>query len=275
LAGLVLSGNTLYGTTQGGGGGPGGAGVGMVFAVNTDGSGFTNIHTFTGFANGGGPHGGLILAGDTLYGTTFGDYLGNPEPTPSTVFKVNTNGTGFTILHRFNVDFSDGFFPTAGLVLSGGTLYGTTSAGGSPMSGTVFTINTDGTGFSTLYDFTALPDAGGPPYTNSDGAYPSGDLILAGNTLYGTASQGGSFGAGTVFSLSLTPPPQLTITPSGANVVLTWRTTAADFTLQSTTNLVSPAVWSPVIQPTFTNAGQISVTVPTAVGSKFFRLKSQ
>jgi uncharacterized repeat protein (TIGR03803 family) len=112
------------------------------------------------------------------------------------------------------------------------------------MSGTVFTINTDGTGFSTLYDFTALPDAGGPPYTNSDGAYPSGDLILAGNTLYGTASQGGSFGAGTVFRLSLPSPPQLTITRSGANVVLTWRTNVAGFALQSTTNLALPNAWS-------------------------------
>jgi uncharacterized repeat protein (TIGR03803 family) len=143
------------------------------------------------------------------------------------------------------------------------------------MSGTVFTINTDGTGFSTIYDFTALPDASGPPYTNSDGAYPSGDLILAGNTLYGAASQGGSFGAGTVFSLSLPPPPQLTITRSEANVVLTWRTNVAGFTLQSTTNLVSPAIWSTVAQGAVTNASQISVSVPTAIGRTFFRLKSK
>jgi uncharacterized repeat protein (TIGR03803 family) len=36
-------------------------------------------------------------------------------------------------------------------------------------------------------------------------------LILSGNTLYGTARNGGSSGKGTVFSLSLPPPPQLTL----------------------------------------------------------------
>jgi hypothetical protein len=73
--------------------------------------------------------------------------------------------------------------------------------------------------------------------------------------------------------------PQLAITPSAANVVLTWPTNNAGydyagFTLQFTRNLF-PTAWSPVAQPAVTNAGQNSVTVPTAVGGKFFRLKSQ
>ena len=42
--------------------------------------------------------------------------------------------------------------------------------------------------FTTLYSFTALSN----PFTgtNSDGYYPSAGLILSGNTLYGTVSQG-------------------------------------------------------------------------------------
>src|SRR5580692_11258252 len=65
-AGLILSGNTLYGAAyQGGSSNQGG-----VFKVNTDGSGFTNLHNFTGGENGISPYGGLILAVDTLYGTT-------------------------------------------------------------------------------------------------------------------------------------------------------------------------------------------------------------
>jgi len=43
--------------------------------------------------------------------------------------------------------------------------------------------------------------------------------------------------------------------------------------LQSSTNLF-PTAWSPVAQVAVTNAGQISVTIPTTVGRKFFRLKS-
>jgi len=129
----------------------------------------------------------------------------------------------------------------------------------------VFALNTDGTGFTTLHDF------GG-----SDGDYPWA-VILSGNTLYGTAASGGSSGNGTVFSLSFAP--QLTIIPSGADVVLTWPTNFVGFdytgfTLQSTTNLF-PTAWSPVAQPAVTNAGQISVTVPTTDGSEFFRLRSQ
>jgi uncharacterized repeat protein (TIGR03803 family) len=93
----------------------------------------------------------------------------------------------------------------AGLILSGNTLYGTTYHGGSSGNGTVFKINTDGSDFTTLYSFTALSSI----YynynfynVNSDGANPEGGLILSGNTLYGTAYDGGTNGYGTVFSLS-------------------------------------------------------------------------
>jgi len=44
---------------------------------------------------------------------------------------------------------------------------------------------------------------------------------------------------------------------------------------QETTNLSLANSWSPVAQPAVTNAGQISVTIPTTVGRMFFRLKSQ
>jgi len=49
-----------------------------------------------------------------------------------------------------------------------------------------------------LHDFSSLDSNTG---TNADGALPSGGLILAGNTLFGTASAGGAGGAGVVFSL--------------------------------------------------------------------------
>src|SRR5437660_10846557 len=68
----------------------------------------------------------------------------------------------FTTLHSFTVtsgypDYtnSDGANPYAELILSGNTLYGTTQAGGSSGNGKVFAINTDGTGFTNLHNFTA------------------------------------------------------------------------------------------------------------------------
>src|SRR2546425_1152833 len=91
----------------------------------------------------------------------------------------------FTTLHSFTG--SDGAVPLAGLILSGNTLYGTARDGGSGGNGTVFAVNTDGTGFTNLYSYTFTQY-----YTNSDGADPHG-LILSGNTLYGT-TYGGSSG---------------------------------------------------------------------------------
>src|SRR5207302_352436 len=96
---------------------------------------------------------------------------------------------------------------------------------------------TDGTGFTNLHNL----------IFSSDGANPAAGLILSGNSVYGTAYNGG-FGYGTIFSLSLgttvsVAAPTLAIFRSGANVVLTWATNAAGFTLISTTNLASPSVW--------------------------------
>ena len=64
--------------------------------------------------------------------------------------------------------------------------------GGSSGNGTVFAVNTDGTGFTNLHSFTAGVDL--QLYTNSDGAYPYAGLILSGNTLYGTATEWRQFG---------------------------------------------------------------------------------
>ena len=118
--------------------------------------------------------------------------------------------------------------------------------------------------FTTLHTFTALSN--GDYGTNSDGGLPLG-LFLSGNTLYGTA--------GVVFSLSFRP--QLTITRSGAYVIFTWPTNVAGFdytgyTLQSTTNLVSPAIWitnSPV--PVVVD-GKNTVTNSISGTNKFYRL---
>src|SRR5438067_1285240 len=68
---LILSGDTLYGTAVTGGS-LGGAhfGYGTVFAVNPNGTGFRNLYVFTGGSDGGDPGAGLILSGNTLYGTT-------------------------------------------------------------------------------------------------------------------------------------------------------------------------------------------------------------
>jgi uncharacterized repeat protein (TIGR03803 family) len=258
LAGLILSGGTLYGTASAGGTN----GFGAVFAVSINGTGFTNLHSFTATSgplstnsDGASPYAELLLAGSTLYGTAS---AGGTNGTGA-LFSVSTNGMGFNNLYSFSssVNYgpnSDGAYPLGGLILSSNILYGTARDAGTNGNGTVFAINTNGTGFTTLHNLKA----------SDDGSYPVAALILSSNTLYGTATFGGSGGSGTVFSLALATAtaPQITIKLSGTNVILTWPETG--FNLQSTTNLAAP-VW-------ITVTGQNAVTNPLSSKQMFYRL---
>lgn len=183
---LTLSGSTLYGMTGFGGSSNGGT----IFKLNTDGSGFALLHTFTGSASDGKnpSYGTLTLVGSTLFGMT--QYGGSSDG--GTVFKMNTNGTGFSLLHSFAGGTNDGNQPRDALTLSGSTLYGMTSGGGSSDKGTVFRMNTDGSGFGLLHSF-----AGG----TDDGSTPLRSLTLSGSTLYGMTQYGGN-GYGTVFQIN-------------------------------------------------------------------------
>ena len=88
---------------------------------------------------------------------------------------------------------------------------------------------------------------------------------------------GGSYGTGTVFSVSFTQ--QLTISPSGTNLILSWPTNVAGFdytghTLQSTTNLVSPVVWGTNSPAPVVLNGQNMVTNRITGTRKFYGLLS-
>src|SRR5207249_9395327 len=114
---------------------------------------------------------------------------------------------------------SDGAWPNGALILSGNTLYGTAYRGGSSGNGTVFAVNTDGTGFTNLHSFSPISGpTPGSGSTNTDGADPAARLILSGNTLYGTAEIGGSSGNGTVFAVN-THATEFTIMHCFANVI--------------------------------------------------------
>jgi uncharacterized repeat protein (TIGR03803 family) len=275
LASLVLSGATLYGTAQQGGS----SGNGTLFAISTNGTGFTNLYTFTTTSgsplvnsDGANPWDALFLSGNTLFGTAYsGGASGN-----GTVFALNTNGSGFAAIHTFsttsgpNLANQDGGNPVAGLIISGKTLYGTAEFGGTWGTGIVFSMSTNGTSFIPLYNFSTISAFNSP---NSDGAYPVASLVLSGTTLYGSANSGGASGYGSIFSLTVpAAPPQLTITPAGTNVILTWSTNITGFVLQSTTNLASLAIWLPVFPgPAIVN-GQNTVTNQISGTQQYYRL---
>jgi uncharacterized repeat protein (TIGR03803 family) len=206
-AGLVLSGGLLFGATYSGGIG----GNGGIFVLATNGAGFVSLKNFSAGgldgdgvlinADGANPEAGLVLAGTNLFGAA---YLGGANGC-GTIFKLGTNGGGFTVLKTFSATNSaagtntDGANPYAGLLLSGATLFGAAENGGPAGNGTLFALGTNGAGFAVLHPFSAL-DA--TTATNRDGANPGGGLVLAGSLLYGTASAGGYLGGGALFEIS-------------------------------------------------------------------------
>ncbi len=102
-----------------------------------------------------------------------------------------------SLIYSFGSSSGDGDYPYAGLIADkSGNLYGTTYQGGSGY-GTVFELTlSNGTWTETLlHTFT-----GG----TTDGEYPDGPLVFdkSGN-LYGLTYQGGTYGYGTVFELTL------------------------------------------------------------------------
>src|SRR5207302_10176225 len=129
-----------------------------------------------------------------------------------TVFSVNTNGSGFKTLRSFSG--YDGANPEAGLILVGGTLYGTGYAGGTASYGTVFSLGTNGSDFAILHN-NAAPE----------GAFLSAGVVASGTSLYGAGSGGGAHGSGALYRLFI--PPSLSITRAGTNVILTWPTNYA------------------------------------------------
>ena len=142
-------------------------------------------------------------------------------------------------------------------------------------NGTVFALNTDGTGFTNLHRFTATAGAQGGYGVNSDGGYPVGGLILISNTLFGTTHMGGTSGNGTIFTLSFTP--QLSSILSGPDLVLTWPAHYAGldytgYTLQTTAELGSSMVWSTNSPDPVVLNGQCTVTNPISGTQRFFRL---
>jgi uncharacterized repeat protein (TIGR03803 family) len=194
----------IYGTT-----GRGGATAnGVVFELTPSGKGFTEdvLYTFTGGNDGGTPLSGVISdAGGNLYGTaTAGGAFGF-----GAVFELTGTGPSRTeqTLYSFQ-NGSDGNTPSGGLIFDAlGNLYGTTSSGGAGGGGTVFKLTPSGGGsftFTLLFSFT------GSGVTSATGPAATLTMDAAGN-IYGTTTNDGAFGQGSVFKL----------TPSGGGYTFT------------------------------------------------------
>ncbi|MBI5385685.1 MAG: hypothetical protein HZA90_13485 [Verrucomicrobia bacterium] len=194
----ALYGTTIYGGTNG---------AGTLFKLDKDGTGYVILRHFSEGASGGGPEALFQASDGALYGNGGGGaYTNEHGLARGTLFKLNKNGDGYTLLHHFGSVPDDGDEPSGPLVEGAdGTLYGTTQRGGGYTNqsgqtlGTVFALHPDGSGYRVLHQFRGGPD---------DGSVPARLLVGRDGALYGTTHSGGAhtnqwgYEAGTVFTLN-------------------------------------------------------------------------
>ena len=247
--GLILADDgNFYGVLVAGGA----SNVGSIFRLTPAGA-VSTVFTFDN-VHGANPVGGLLQGPDgQLYGTTG---FGGPTNGFGTVFRVTTNGSLTTL---FNFSGTNGEEPSFRLIFGNdGRLYGTSSFGGDPAnspssigSGSVFSITTNGV-FTTLFLF-----------HGTNGSNPAASLVLGpdGN-LYGTTSQGGPGGGGTIFRVILAPRFEgIALLPDRRIVLNATGPSGSSLRLWTATNPATPAPsWTVLKSSAFDANGSFSYT---------------
>jgi uncharacterized repeat protein (TIGR03803 family) len=189
----------LYGTTISGG--PNGGGT--VFRLDPASGALTTLYAFGIFApTGTTPAAGVVIDGKGfLYGTTEagGDGAACSGRGCGSVFKLDPSTGKLTTLVAFTGG-PDGGEPAGALLLYGGMLYGTTVSGGFSDggndigSGTIFKLDAKTKTLTTLHAFNQ-PGA-------QDGSAPESSLTIGPDgRLYGSASESGPHGSGTLWAV--------------------------------------------------------------------------
>jgi uncharacterized repeat protein (TIGR03803 family) len=313
---LAASDGAIYGTTSEGGA----LSEGTAFRINPDGTGYAVIYHFgqpdtDGFHDyGRSPLGGLLQGGGgALYGAAAYGGFGDTKDGDGVIFRMNTDGTGYAILHNFSSDNGDLMFPQATLLRgSDGALYGATDAGGPADSGGVFSLSEDGTAYTILHTFTASASVGdshrllegrdgflygtterdgtslttanygtvyrlnkdGSGYSilhefgidSQDGAYPDAGLVKdSAGFMYGSTTVGGAGGGGgIVYKLwPVETPDMVRVTPSGSATQVTFTGTGSyQYQVLRSTNLTDWAPLATVTMPAFGIYTYLDTTPP-------------
>jgi len=181
----------LYGTTTSGGANS----VGTLYEINTTGTSFNTIYSFSSGTGslGNYPNTQLLYSGGAMYGTAqAGGANGD-----GTIFKFTPSTTSVTPtdLHDF-ASATEGYYPLYGLALGpDDKFYGSTSYGGVNGGGVAYSIDTSNN-FTSLYSFNITPGNGA--YSPSDGAIVGSD-----NNLYLSTRTAGDFNQGTFDTIDI------------------------------------------------------------------------
>jgi uncharacterized repeat protein (TIGR03803 family) len=183
-------GKTLYAVAQSGGANR----YGAIVAIADGGATVTDVYDFKGGTSDGiNPSAGLTARDGVLYGTTTegGAYQ------YGTIFSFvpARRGGSESVLYSFRGG-NDGAYPYGAVAIdAAGNLYATTNNGGgrSVNGGTVVKLTPGSSGYTetVLHTFTDSPD----------GVFAFAGVALHGTTLYGTTTNGGQYGFGTIYQI--------------------------------------------------------------------------
>ncbi|HWO27971.1 MAG TPA: choice-of-anchor tandem repeat GloVer-containing protein, partial [Candidatus Acidoferrum sp.] len=111
------------------------------------------------------------------------------------LLAISASAQTETALYSFGAQSGDGAQPSGVILDSQGNLYGTNFEGGANHAGAVFKLTSEGAE-TVLYAFCMQTGC-------KDGSYPHAGVIRdSKGNLYGTTTQGGAYGGGSVFKLT-------------------------------------------------------------------------
>ncbi len=200
-AGLLLAKDgQLYGGTVSGGTGGVFGDYGVLFRMQTDGSGYSILRQLDSRTDGTQMTAALLQdAGGVLYGVLRnGGTATVNDGGNGTLFRMNSDGSDFTVLHVFKSSViiptsTDGYDPKDALIEGpDDMLYGTTSKGGTTTRGTVFRIGKGGDSYQIIHHF----------QNDGTGSQPESRLLLGSDGyLYGTTDSSSPSTGATLYKL--------------------------------------------------------------------------
>jgi uncharacterized repeat protein (TIGR03803 family) len=188
---IQASNGKIYGVAQGGGT----KNRGVIYRTDANGSNFTIVKNFDNDTEQGAFPTNSLLEG--LDGKLYGIAYQGGSAGSGVLFRINIDGTDFTVLKHFQGGEEDGSYPFGKIIQdANGNIYGITNGGGTNNTGTIYKIKPDGT------DFVILKNILNDSESTDIHSVESGLILCSDGKLYGASNFGGSAGGfGTVFKL--------------------------------------------------------------------------
>ncbi|HNX27206.1 MAG TPA: hypothetical protein PKK48_07345, partial [Phycisphaerae bacterium] len=164
---VILSNGVLYGTTVGVSSSSGG---GTVYKLNTDGSDFEVLHSFTSSTDGIEVYNGLTLVDGNIYGIA----RNGGSAGCGVLFKIDSS-SAFSVIHNFTGS-GEGSYPYTAPTYYNGSLYGLTWGGWASGTSNIYQYNLSTGTYTSLYNMT------------SPGVQPFGTVTVINGYLYGMNS---------------------------------------------------------------------------------------